>query len=349
MPIPTLITDLSTTAASNYPAGSDSPSVLDDVQRSHAAFIAQLRDNPTANATTATPLSKGGTGAVTAAAARAALQVAQYGGADQLATVGGTADALTLAFTPVWTALHGGIFQFVAASDNATTTPTGNPDGLGAKTFIKGNNLALAAGDIKNGMTMLARYDSVLGKLVLLNPATGVIGGSIADGSVTPVKLSQPMTLRTAVSLSGTSTDANSIPSWAQEITLTPVGTKISSTQYPMVQLKSGGTATTSGYVGQLSTSNGAVVTVIAPTIGFYLANLSSSADLIQGSMVLTRQGAGSNVWVASYVIGHSGRATFGAGYVTLPGALDGIRFTVSDGVSTYTAGSYGILYKGGL
>jgi hypothetical protein len=91
-----------------------------------------------------------------------------------IATVGGTADALTLSFTPALTALHGGIFQFVAASDNATTTPTGNLDGLGAKTFIKGNNLALAAGDIKSGMTMLARYDSVLGKLALLNPANGI-------------------------------------------------------------------------------------------------------------------------------------------------------------------------------
>ena len=45
MPAPTLITDLSTTAASNSPAGSETPSVLDDVQRAHAAFIAQLRDN----------------------------------------------------------------------------------------------------------------------------------------------------------------------------------------------------------------------------------------------------------------------------------------------------------------
>ena len=44
MPTPTLITDLSTTAASNFPASSDSPSVLDDVQRAHAAFIAQIRD-----------------------------------------------------------------------------------------------------------------------------------------------------------------------------------------------------------------------------------------------------------------------------------------------------------------
>lgn len=49
MPLPLVLADLSTTAASNYPAGSDSPTVLDDVQRAHAAFIAQLRDYFPAN------------------------------------------------------------------------------------------------------------------------------------------------------------------------------------------------------------------------------------------------------------------------------------------------------------
>lgn len=52
MPVPTTIADLSTTAGSNYPAGTDSPSTLDDVQRAHASFIAQLRDG--ANINTAT-------------------------------------------------------------------------------------------------------------------------------------------------------------------------------------------------------------------------------------------------------------------------------------------------------
>lgn len=44
MPVPTAITDLSTIAAINYPAGSDSPATIDDVQRAHASFIAKLRD-----------------------------------------------------------------------------------------------------------------------------------------------------------------------------------------------------------------------------------------------------------------------------------------------------------------
>lgn len=44
MPLPTSIDDLSLTADLNFPAGTDSPSQLDNVQRAHASFIAQLRD-----------------------------------------------------------------------------------------------------------------------------------------------------------------------------------------------------------------------------------------------------------------------------------------------------------------
>ena len=45
MPVPTLITDLSATAGSNFPAGSDAPSNLDNVQRAHGAFIRSIYDN----------------------------------------------------------------------------------------------------------------------------------------------------------------------------------------------------------------------------------------------------------------------------------------------------------------
>lgn len=44
MPIPTSINDLSATPGANFPAGSDSPDVIDNVFREHAAYIAQLRD-----------------------------------------------------------------------------------------------------------------------------------------------------------------------------------------------------------------------------------------------------------------------------------------------------------------
>ncbi len=57
MPLPTLITDLSKTAGANFPLGGDSPSALDDTQRYHGVFIAQLRDGDhVASATAKTTL-----------------------------------------------------------------------------------------------------------------------------------------------------------------------------------------------------------------------------------------------------------------------------------------------------
>lgn len=44
MPIPASINDLSTTAGSNSPAGSESPALIDDYLRTYASYIAQLRD-----------------------------------------------------------------------------------------------------------------------------------------------------------------------------------------------------------------------------------------------------------------------------------------------------------------
>ncbi|WP_288076713.1 tail fiber domain-containing protein [Pseudomonas sp.] len=44
MPVPSTINDLSTTAGSNSPAGSESPALIDDYLRAHGSFIATLRD-----------------------------------------------------------------------------------------------------------------------------------------------------------------------------------------------------------------------------------------------------------------------------------------------------------------
>lgn len=49
MPVPSTINDLSTTAGANYPAGTESPSTIDDYLRAHASFLAALRDGKVAN------------------------------------------------------------------------------------------------------------------------------------------------------------------------------------------------------------------------------------------------------------------------------------------------------------
>lgn len=104
-------------------------------------------------------------------------------GKQVVATTGGTADAITLAFTPTMTALTSGPVWWRASSANATTSPTLKRDGLTAKVIRKGNNQPLAVGDVPGaGAMMCSIYDVVNDVEVLLNPASGV--SSMAQAGV---------------------------------------------------------------------------------------------------------------------------------------------------------------------
>ena len=108
------------------------------------------------------------------------------GGAQQSAVAGGTSDAITANFTPAPTALVNGLTLIVrAGSANATTTPTFSPNGLTARTIVKGNGLALAAGDISGaGHWLEMQYDATLTAWVLQNPATGIATVSQKPGEI---------------------------------------------------------------------------------------------------------------------------------------------------------------------
>lgn len=74
MPVPAVISDLSTTAGSNFPSGGDAPTSGDDVLRALSSFIAQLRDQLNGTANTGTVKNAALSGTMTGAAAFAALQ-----------------------------------------------------------------------------------------------------------------------------------------------------------------------------------------------------------------------------------------------------------------------------------
>lgn len=107
-------------------------------------------------------------------------------------TAGGTADALTISVSPAITAYASGqLFGFRAASANATTTPTLNVNGVGAKTIVTRNNEALVANSIVAGAICLVQYHSTLDKVFLV----GAVGQNelIAAGAALQGK--QPLWL----------------------------------------------------------------------------------------------------------------------------------------------------------
>jgi microcystin-dependent protein len=102
------------------------------------------------------------------------------------AVASGSADAITAVYTPANGALADGlILGFRASAANATTTPSFNADGLGAKTIVKQGGTALAPGDIPGGLAeCLVRYNAANARWELLNPAaaTGFTTGDVKTG-----------------------------------------------------------------------------------------------------------------------------------------------------------------------
>lgn len=177
---------------------------------------------------------------------------------------------------------------------------------------------------------------------------TGLVAGGLPDATVQPADLTQPLTLGTAQNTtSGTSIDFTGIPSWVKRITVMFSGVSTNGTSALMMQIGAG-SITSSGYLGSAGNFNNASGTAVANgTTGVLLINSTAAANIYYGQATFTT--LGSNVWVASGVLGVSSAtnvAAFGAG-VTLGGTLDRLRITTVSGADTFDAGSVNILYEG--
>lgn len=102
-----------------------------------------------------------------------------YGGGGnsiRFAVAGGSSDIITVTYeNPVTELTDGMIVCFQATAVNVTTTPSFNPDGLGAVTIVKGANQPLSEGDISGeGYLAILQYSATWNKWVLQNPAKGI-------------------------------------------------------------------------------------------------------------------------------------------------------------------------------
>lgn len=128
-----------------------------------------------------------------------ATQAGVQAGSYNTAVASGTANAIAADFTPDIALTGGTTVSVRAGSANTSTTPTFAPDGLTAKTIVKGNNLPLAVGDIAGaGHWLEMNFDTTLGKWVLQNPANGVI---VASPKVLQVVEATPYTTYTGTAV----------------------------------------------------------------------------------------------------------------------------------------------------
>ena len=108
-------------------------------------------------------------------------------GINKLITVAGTADVITGAMTPTYTAyVNGDMFTFIVGSTN-TTNVTINIDGLGAKAVTNGTT-ALTAGALTSGRVVVVQYDGTRFQLLnsyLVTPITGTTGSTVVPVGTT--------------------------------------------------------------------------------------------------------------------------------------------------------------------
>ena len=176
-------------------------------------------------------------------------------------------------------------------------------------------------------------------------PNNSVLTDDIANGNVTPAKLSQPFTLLSAVSLNGLSAGGyTGIPAWADEIVLNFDQITTTGTAIPQVQVGSGSYAS-SGYLS--SAVGGVPANVLAGAVvssGFSLLGVAAiAANVYQGSLTLTR--VTGNVWnAAGSFSATSGSASFTVnGRIALGGALDRVQIITADAFdgSAQISGNY--------
>lgn len=136
-------------------------------------------------------------------------------GGMQATSVGGTADAITLGFTPAITAYTTSQrFRWVATGANTVANPTININGLGARTLVKLNGLPLVPGDIPGaGFIAEAVWNGT--NMVLLNPAVisdNVITATSVGGTVNAIVLTltpNPTAYTTGLKIKFTSAGTN--------------------------------------------------------------------------------------------------------------------------------------------
>lgn len=177
--------------------------------------------------------------------------------------------------------------------------------------------------------------------------ALSVTGAGIANSTIPPTKLTQPLTSGTAqATTTGTSIDFTGIPSWVKRITVMLSGVSTSGVSSMIVQV-GGGSVTTTGYNSQVSLVNTGVAT-LNYTTGFGIVYSSQAAANYYGNMVITN--ITGNTWTFSSLIGQpNGTASvhLSGGAIVLGSTLDRLRLTTVNGTDTFDAGSVNIMYEG--
>jgi hypothetical protein len=240
----------------------------------------------------------------------------------------------------------------LGGSATATTqSSTDDSTKVATTAFVKDVAMPDTSGNgivVRTGALTVTNRTITAGTGITVSNGDGVSGNpTIANDGVTSVNGNTgavtTLTLGTVATASGSTIDFTGIPSTVKRLTVMLRGISLSGSDRILVQIGSG-SFTTSGYVATsgIFTTGGATNAVSSTSAFILLAG--DSAAIITGQMVITN--ISTNSWVQSGTFKRSTSSMeFSAGDVSIGGALDRVRITVS-GTNTFDAGTINILYE---
>ena len=205
--------------------------------------------------------------------------------------------------------------------------------------------------------TKIADLNVTTAKIADLNVTAGKLEASLdlsgktvtlPNASVTPAKLSQPLTSGTAVTASGSSVTFGSIPSWVTKVTLLFNNLSTNGTTVVQVRAGTGGTLSATGYLAFQARISGAATCDLSQSITGVEVFGSAASSVRSGSITFIRLGS-SNTWIiegmsSTTTTADSSRCCFYTGNVALSGELDIIGITC--GANTFDAGQVNVIYQ---
>lgn len=316
----------------SLPAGYTAVDGVTAEASSHNLPLEDIRDD----LNTVRPVLYGGTGASTAAAARTALDVPGKASADTVTGDWTFSGALTLPAAVIDTAeiaddavTRAKILDAAMSGDDATLiTGTAGTSG----------NLAQwnADGDLVEGPAIIDEDDMATNSAD--RPPSQQSTKAYVDNSLMIGTATAATTSGSTVSIS------TAIPADVNIVEVMFNGVSLDGTDNVLVQLSTGATFKTSGYVGESGGLSGSGQSVVTDTTGFVI-NVGDAAGALSGIMTLSRVPS-TETWVTSHATRQtSTQSASGGGVVTLGGALDGLRVK-SSGSDVFDAGSVSIRWR---
>lgn len=341
MPVPSSMDDLSTTASSNSPAGSENPATTDDYHRAIQAVLRSTNAKGTDIASAGTINLGAATGEFVDVTGTTTITSLGTVSAGIVRTVRFTG-ALTLTHNATSLVLPTGANITTASNDVAIFRSLGGGNWV-CVSYVKqdGSPLALPSSAVTLTGTQALTNKTLTSPIITASTATVATDDKVllldtddSDNTKTVTAqsiadLASGITIGTEQNTTSGTTIGEAIGANTKRVTVVLTNVSFSGAGTLNFTVDENSSEVTTGYTvvgGQFAGSSGST----SATNSFIFATSISSASTCSGVAVFTRKHASSNHWAFSFQGNIATGIHFGTGYIELTNALTDINFNTT-------------------